>query len=56
MELCNAIDDNCDGAVDEGFDGDADGVTDMKAAMADHFLKIHDLEETAVTTLQHAMN
>ncbi len=26
-EVCNGIDDNCDGAVDEGFDADGDGVT-----------------------------
>ncbi|MBD3297258.1 MAG: hypothetical protein GF341_01270 [candidate division Zixibacteria bacterium] len=26
-EVCNAVDDNCDGAVDEGFDQDADGWT-----------------------------
>jgi hypothetical protein len=26
-ELCNAVDDNCDGVSDEGFDADADGTT-----------------------------
>ncbi len=26
-ELCNAIDDDCDAAIDEGFDADTDGVT-----------------------------
>ena len=26
-EVCNGFDDNCDGAVDEGYDGDADGVS-----------------------------
>ncbi len=42
--------------VGEAFPLDADKVTSMKAAMADHFSKIHDLEETAVETLQHGMN
>jgi subtilisin-like proprotein convertase family protein len=27
MEECNAVDDNCDGAVDEAFDLDGDGMT-----------------------------
>jgi hypothetical protein len=27
LEICNDVDDNCDGSVDEGFDADADGVT-----------------------------
>ena len=27
VESCNGRDDNCDGATDEGFDGDADGFT-----------------------------
>jgi hypothetical protein len=26
-ELCNGMDDNCDGTIDEGFDADGDGVT-----------------------------
>ena len=26
-EICNALDDDCDGTIDEGFDGDGDGVT-----------------------------
>ncbi len=26
-EICNGIDDNCDGNADEGYDGDADGVS-----------------------------
>ena len=26
-EVCNAVDDDCDGAVDDGFDTDGDGVT-----------------------------
>ena len=26
-EVCNGIDDNCNGAIDEGFDNDADGYT-----------------------------
>ena len=26
-EVCNALDDNCDGTVDEGFDADGDGYT-----------------------------
>jgi hypothetical protein len=26
-EVCNGVDDNCDGRIDEGFDNDADGVT-----------------------------
>jgi len=26
-EVCDAVDNNCDGAVDEGFDADGDGVT-----------------------------
>ncbi len=26
-EICNAIDDDCDGDIDEGYDGDADGVS-----------------------------
>ena len=26
-EICNGIDDNCDSAIDEGFDGDGDGYT-----------------------------
>ena len=26
-EICNGIDDNCDGVADEGYDGDADGVS-----------------------------
>jgi len=38
-EVCNGIDDNCDEAVDEGFDADADGVTtcgpDGQAGTAD---------------------
>lgn len=33
-ETCNGIDDNCDGAVDEGFGGDADG--DGLAAACDN--------------------
>lgn len=28
IELCNAIDDNCDNIIDEGYDSDADDVTD----------------------------
>ena len=27
-EICNGVDDNCDGNTDEGFDADADGVAD----------------------------
>ncbi len=27
-ELCNLVDDDCDGTVDDGFDGDADGFVD----------------------------
>ncbi len=27
VEVCDAIDNNCDTAIDEGFDGDSDGVT-----------------------------
>ncbi len=27
-ELCNSIDDDCDGALDNGFDSDADGIAD----------------------------
>jgi len=26
IELCNGIDDNCDGSIDEGFDADDDGI------------------------------
>ena len=28
MEICDAIDNNCDGQIDEGFDSDSDGVAD----------------------------
>jgi hypothetical protein len=31
-------------------------VTDLLGTIAAQVLKIHDLEQTAVTTLQHAMN
>ncbi|MFM7727881.1 MAG: putative metal-binding motif-containing protein, partial [Flavobacteriales bacterium] len=27
VEICNGVDDNCNGQVDEGFDADADGYT-----------------------------
>ena len=30
VEVCNGRDDNCDGTVDEGFDGDGDGYTTCK--------------------------
>lgn len=29
-EVCNALDDDCDGAYDEGFDADADGIPDCE--------------------------
>jgi hypothetical protein len=31
-------------------------VTDLLGNIADHVLKIHDIEQTAVAALQHAMN
>ena len=34
LELCNGIDDNCSGAIDEGFDADGDGFTDPGPARA----------------------
>jgi hypothetical protein len=30
VELCNALDDDCDGAYDEGYDADTDGITDCE--------------------------
>ena len=34
-EVCNTFDDNCDGAVDEGFDEDADGHFDLVCSFGD---------------------
>ncbi len=34
-ELCNAADDDCDGAVDEGFDADGDGHSDVVCSYGD---------------------
>ena len=35
MEYCNAVDDNCDGSVDDGFDIDGDGWTTCDGDCAD---------------------
>ncbi len=36
-ELCNGIDDDCDGSVDEGFDGDGDGIPDCEDGDGDGY-------------------
>ncbi len=40
-EICNGIDDNCNGAVDEGFDRDGDGYTTCSGDCNDVNLQIH---------------
>ena len=40
-EVCNGIDDNCDGVVDEGFDQDNDGYTSCGGDCADTVPEVH---------------
>ncbi|HYV86321.1 MAG TPA: S8 family serine peptidase [Patescibacteria group bacterium] len=40
-EVCNGVDDNCNGVIDEGFDGDSDGYTSCAGDCNDSNANIH---------------
>jgi hypothetical protein len=40
-EICNSVDDDCDGTVDEGFDQDGDGYTTCGGDCADTVASVH---------------
>ena len=49
-ELCNLVDDDCDGAVDNGFDGDGDGYMDgAVAGCAANYGSDADCDDAAAT-------